>query len=132
MPLDGAFCGSRTFGGADDLGHLGCRPPGDLALERLGHVQQSLLGDRLAGAGDRRERLEATGAIGPDPAVDGPPCNSNPVPIGSDMVPAGQLAHQRASLADGQRLISSLPDERIAEQRDVSLRLIHGVEPPRN
>ena len=130
VPLQRALGGSSPLGSADDLGHLGRRAPGHLTFERLGQVQQLLLGHRLAGARGRGQRLEAAGAIGADPAIEGAAPDAQAPAVRPDVFAPGQLAHERAALADGERLVRRLADERIAEERDVSLRLVHWVEPP--
>ena len=131
MPLHRALRGARLLGGADDLGHLGGRAPRHLAFQGLGQVQQPLVGHRLAGAQPGRQRLEAAGAIGAYPTIERPAPDADRSTTGAGVRSGGQLAHQHAALADGERLVGRLADERIAEERDVSLRLVHGVEPPR-
>jgi len=131
VPLHGALGRPRAFGRADDLGHLGGGAPGHLTFERLGQIEQPLLGHRLARARRRRQRFEAAAAIGADPAVDRAPCHPDAVSVRPGVVAPGQLPHQPATLADRQRLVGRLADKRIAKERDLSLRFVHGLEPPR-
>lgn len=126
VALDGALGGPVALRGADDLGHLRARPGGDLPLERLGHVQQALLGHGLAGARDGSQRVEPAFAIGPDPPVDRPAGHTDPSVARAGVVSAGQLPHKPASLADGQRLVGRLANQRVAEERDLSLWIVHG------
>ncbi len=111
MTLHRALRGTGPLGGADDLGHLGGGAPRHLALEGLGQIQQPLLGHRLAGARRRCQRLEATGAIGPDPAIKRPAPDADRPAGRAGVRPGGQLAHQQAALADGERLVSRFADQ---------------------
>ena len=99
MALHGALRGPGALGGADDLGDVGRGPPGDLSFERLGQVQQSLLGHRFARSRHGSERLETAGAIGADPTVDRPAGHADSAPGRPGVVMAGQLAHEPAALA---------------------------------
>jgi hypothetical protein len=126
MPLHGARCRARAFGRADDLGHLGGGAPGHLTLERLGQIEQPLLGHRFARARRRRQRFEAAAPIGTDPAVDGAAGHPDRPSVGPGVIATGQLPHEPTTLADGERLIGRLADEGIAKESDLSLRLVHG------
>jgi hypothetical protein len=94
-------------------------------LERHRQVQNGLVGDRLALALDGRERLEAAGAVGMDPAVDRPAGDLDAPAVRSGVVAHGELAHEHAALADRELVVGRLAHKRVAEERELSLGLVH-------
>ncbi len=121
--------GAIALGGADDLGHLRGRAFRDLALEAFGHLELGERGDRLAVAGVGGQRLEATETIGADPTVDGVAGHPHPAPARPGVITPGQITHQLAPLRSAERRVGGVADQRVAEQGDLSLTVLHGLPP---
>jgi hypothetical protein len=130
VPLQGALRGTAALGHADDDADLGGGASWHLGLEGLGELQQRLFGHRFALALDRRQCCEATGSVRPDPAVDGAAGDPDPLSPWSGVVTNGQLAHEHPTLAGAERAVGGFSDEGVAEERDLSLGVVHRSTSP--
>jgi hypothetical protein len=109
----------------DDPTHLGRGARRALELQRDREFQQ-----RCRGLGLRRPRLgdqsvEPAGAPRPDPAVQRGPAHRDPFAVRAEMVAGSEVADQSPALGRRQRRVRGFADQRIAEQRDVAMTIVH-------
>jgi len=127
QPLDGALRRTLALGGDDDRGHLCRRAPGRFALQLDRQVEHRRRRRRLGRAGRGHQRLETTGAPRPDPAVHGVTSHPHPRTLRPGVIAGGHRAHQRPPLGLGQGRVCGFADQRVTEQRHISVTVFHGA-----
>ena len=125
--LDGPLRRRPPLSGGDHRGHLRRGASRRLVPELHCQVQHRRRRLWLRASSCRHERVEAAGPPAPDPAVEGVAADAHAFTVRPGVVAGGKRAHQRAALGLGQRQVGRFADQRVAEQRHVTVAVIHGA-----
>lgn len=120
QPLDRPDRHHGCFGRGHDLGNLSGGPGRYFSLQLHGQVQHRSRCPRLRRPRIGDERFEAAGPPLPDPLVQGRAANLQALPVRPGVIASGHGADQHAAVGLRQGRIGRLPDQRIAEQADVT------------